>query len=449
MAGQEEHTKAQIEGLATLLVLDDEIKRLANLREFGFFTTNETHRLIAYHTAYLWEKKDLLGVHLVAQSGAAEIDTHSSLSLWIVDKVHFILEGEFAKQIHLFKSTDLESDPNNWPETLPSYLLWCPFSKSQQTPTGGLIFFREEPFSEAETKMLRWLLASYQYTWNILIKPKPIDRFRILKKKPYFLGLIVMLAGILLFPVHLSTVGIGTVVAKHPALINAPMQGIIRSFAVLPGAYVKKGQLLLTLDNTDLLASAKVNERNLSLTEAKLRTSVNEAFDDKTKQTEIPVLESQLAIDRAQMDYTTTLLNKTQVASPIDGIVIFESTEDWIGQPVETGERILSVADPKKLKLKISLPVSERISLKEGDKGDFFMYGQLQSIPITITKLGYNAKLMPNKVLAYELEATFQNINSSLQIGAQGVVKLYGNRVPLIYYLVHRPLQSMRHILGM
>jgi biotin carboxyl carrier protein len=444
----QENTQAQIEGLATLLVLDDEIKRLSNLREFAFFSTNETHRLINYHTAYLWEKKELLGVQLIAQSGTAEFDSHTSINLWLKEKIQFLLSSEDASKTHQFTINDIETDINMWPESLPHNLLWCPFSEKQHEPTGGLIFFREEPFLESEIKMLRWLLTSYQYTWNILIKPKTLERFHILKTKPYFKTLAIIITCVLLFPVHLSVIGTGVVVAKDPALINAPMQGTIKSFAVTPGQQVKKGQLLLTLDNTDLEATAKVNQRDYSMTAVKLRSTINEAFNDESKRTEVPVLQAQLAIDKAQFEYTQALLDKTQIRSPIDGIVIFNSTEDWIGQPVQTGERILSVADPRQLKLRIDLPITERINLKIGNGGDFFMTGQLTKIPVQLSALGYNAKMTPNRILAYEMEANFLSPSSSLQLGAQGTIKLYGNRVPLFYYLIRRPLQSMRKILG-
>jgi hypothetical protein len=444
-----ETTRAQIEGLATLLVLDSEIKRLSNLREFGFFSTNETHRLISYHTSYLWMKKELLGVQLVAQSGTAEFDPHSSINLWLKEVIQTILTFPDAIKEQAFTAKDFATEiTDNWPESLPQYFLWCPFSEKAEVPTGGLLFFKDTPFTEAERKMLRWLINSYQYSWNILIQPKSISSLHLIKKKPYFVTGLLATVCLLFFPVHLSVIGSGTVSAKDPALINAPMQGVIRSFAVSPGEIVKKGQLLVSLDNTDLLAASKVNQRDLSLTEVKLRTTINESFQDEKRRTEIPILQSQLAIDKAQLDYTNDLLKKTEIRSPIDGIVIFDSTEDWIGQPVQTGERILSVADLNNLKLKINLPITERITLKVGDTGNFFMSGQLQAIPIKITRLGYNAKLMPNRTLAYEMEANFTDLKDLPQIGVQGTVKLYGNRVPLIYYLIRRPLQSMRSKLG-
>lgn len=451
MLTKNENVQAQIEGLATLLVLDDEIKRLSTVREFGFFSTNETHRLISYHTAYLWEKKELLGVHLVAQSGTAELDNHAAINIWVKEKIQFILESEHAKNIYLLNINEVESDFSNtlWQESFPPFLLWCPFAdKKSGQLSGGLIFFREAAFTESEIKMIRWLLNSYQYTWNILTKPKIFPRWEVVKNKPYLLAILAIVAGILLFPIHLTSLGQGTVAARNPALINAPMSGVIRSFAVIPGEHVKKGQLLITLDNTDLIANAKINQRDYAMTQVKLRTVVNEAFNDDSKRREIPVLQSQLAIDKAQLDYTNALLEKTEIHSPIDGIVIFDSTEDWIGQPVQTGERILYVSNTNELKLKINLPVTERIPLSVGDSGEFYVNGQLKSIDLKITKLGYNAKMTANKTLAYEIEADFVNANELPQIGSQGTAKLYGSRVPFFYYLIRRPLQAARSKLG-
>lgn len=440
-----ESTKAQIEGLATLLVLDDEIKRLMNKREFGFFSTNETHRLIAFHTGFLWEKKEFIGPEVIAQSGTAELDIHSSTNQWLKEKISAIEKTKHAKDLHQFSISDFAE--GFWPETLPHFLLWCPFLRNDAI-TGGLVFFRDDPFSEAEIKMLRWLIASYQYAWNVLIKPQSLAQWHLWKKKPYFITLMMIITAILFFPIRLSVLGHGTVVPQSPILINAPMQGIIKNFSVNPGDKVKKDQLLVTMDQTDLLASLEVSKRDASLTKAKLRTAINEAFSDKNKRTEVPILEAQASIDQERLKYTEELLAKTQIKSPIAGIVIFDSKEDWIGQPVQTGERILVVANPVNVKLRISLPMSESIYLKIGNDGKFFIQGQLTAIPVTLSQLGYNAKLMPNKILAYQLEATFTDETHYPQIGAQGTVKLYGQRVPLIYYFLRRPIQALRQNLG-
>lgn len=444
-----EKAKAQMEGLATLLVLNDEIRKVTNMREFGFFTTNETHRLIPYHVAFLWKKKEITGADLLTQSGTPELDNHSISNQWLRDKIDEFCSSDNAKKIHTIDLLALEKQsslptPINWIETFPTHLLWCPLLDKNNDITGGIVFLRESTFSEPEIKMMGWLLASYQYTWISFVKPKRLHILKYLKKKPLLLGIAL----ILLFPIHLSVLGNATVSPKDPVLINAPIEGVIKSFAVSPGQSVQTGQLLFTLDKSDLESNVEVNNKEFLLTQAKLRTAVNQGIDNQEIYAEVPILKAQLAIDNARIEYTNTQLAKTNITSPIDGVVIFDSKEDWVGQPVRTGERILMVTDPKRVELKIMLPIANVIELKIGDDGDFFPFGSLQAIPVKLKTLGYNAKLMPNKILSYELTADFTDKNKMPQLGSQGTVRLYGHRVPLIYYLTRRPLQAIRQMFG-
>jgi hypothetical protein len=449
-----EHKQAHVEGLATLLVLSDEIRKLTTIREFGFFTTNETHRLIPYHTAYLWQRKEVLGIQLLAQSGAAELDVHASINQWLNKKIERIASASKSTEVHQVNLVEVErgivdhSETFEWKEFLPEYLLWCPLLNKANHLNGGLILLRETPFSDAEIKMLHWLIASYQYTWVMLHKSKKLPTWASVKNKPYIITLGIVITCIVFFPVRLSVLGIATVVPKNPVLINAPMDGVIKSFAVSPGQQVVAGQLLLSLDKSDLIANNDVNKKEVMLTEAKLRTVINKGFEDKEISAEVPILKAQLAIDYEHMNYTNSLLEKADIKSPIAGIVVFDSKEDWIGQPVKTGERILVVADPNQVELKIMLPIANSIKLETGSEADFFLYGRLSSITVKLQTLGYNAKLMPNKVLAYELSADFVNKKNMPQLGAQGTVRLYGSRVPLIYYFIRHPLQGLRQMWG-
>ena len=450
---ENENLQAKMEGLATLLVLDDEIRKLTSIREFGFFSTNETHRLIPYHTAYLWQAKGITGAKLLAQSGTAEIDVHSLSNQWLENQINHLCSQPHANKTHqttLEKETgkENESDSISGIEHIPLHALWCPLLNKSQELTGGLLLLRETAFSEAEVKMLSWLLASYQYTWQVLSTSKRFQFLNQASKRPYLIIGLIIILGIMLFPVRISVLGTGIVVAKNPVLINAPMQGVIKAFTVNPGQTVKAGQLLLVLDKTDLQASVEVSKRDLLLTQARLRTAINESFDRKENSSDIPILRAQLTIDQAHLDYTNALLAKSDITSPMDGIVVFDSKEDWTGQPVQTGERILVVANPNSVSLKIYLPITNAIQLTVGAKGEFFLYGQLSTLPITIKSLGYNAKMTPNKILSYQLSANFSDQKNIPQLGSQGTVRLYGQRVPFVYYLIRRPLNALRQTLG-
>jgi multidrug efflux pump subunit AcrA (membrane-fusion protein) len=456
-----------LEGLATLLVLQDQVKNLSNLKEFGYFTTNETHRLLNYNTAYLWKKGEAVNIQLLDQSEIAEIDLQSPSSQWVKDAIHAMLKKfDKANEIQALNfeesnqnspEKDLSSTSNvqldrkmmqHWPEMLPKYILWCPFLDTTNEISGGLIFFRENAFSEQEIKMFKWLANNYQYTWIVLTKTNLSRFYKWYKDKPYFKILATIFILTMLFPTHMSVAANATVESSNPAPISASIPGVIKEFLVKPGDTVKAGQLLMTIDKSDLLKAIAINQKKVLLTQVKLRSASNQGYDKTENRNEIPILEAQLAIDQAEMDYSKSLLTKADIISPIDGIAVFDSKEDWLGQPVQAGENILTIADPKHVKLKISLPVPDLITLEVGSKGKFYVFGQLSEIPVELTSLGYEAKMMPNKVLAYQFTAKFLDPSVAPRIGSQGKVHLYGNYVPLVYFLLRRPLQALRQTFG-
>lgn len=449
----EPHVQSQIEGLATLLVLDDETRKLGSMREFGFFATNETHRLIPYHTAWLWQKNLSGNPELLNQSGTATLDHSAPLNQWVLDKIRQFSHSEHVLELYQMRQEDLSS-VHVLSDTLPPNMLWCPLLDHQDRLSGGIVFFREQEFSAQEIKMLRWLLASYQYTWLVLYGKRKLTFLKKLQEKRVVTGVAVTTTLVLCLPVRLSVLGSATVIPLDPILVNAPMQGIIKSFAVKPGDRVVTGQLLFSLDKTDLEADRNVNQKELQLTQSKLRTSSSQAFIETvpdqpgSSTAEIPVLKAQLDIDRAHVTYTENMLARADVKSPISGIVVFDSRDDWIGQPVQTGERILFVADPDRVQLKIMLPVANAIRLEKEAVGAFYPSGQLHAVSIRIKTIGYSARLTPARILAYPMEAEFTEGGTLPQLGTEGTAKLYGHRVPLVYYLFRRPIEAFRQSFG-
>jgi multidrug resistance efflux pump len=460
---KKDNIAANVEGLATLLVLQDQVKKLKNLKEFGYFVTNETHRLLHFNTAFLWQKWELFDLHLLAQSEIGEVDQQTPTNQWVKSLIKELLSQKTAMQIQALsfeKPSDTESKGTDssvvlskelltaWPEILPKYIIWSPFLDVADEISGGLILFRDHEFTEQETRMFGWLASNYQYTWQFFTKSKMIMFRKLFRKRNnLIIGSIILLA-FLLFPIRLSVVSSATVGAKDPALINAPIAGIIKEFLVKPGDVVKKDQLLVILDKKDIQNSLEVNQKKLLLTEAKLRSANTQGYDKAETRSEIPLLEADAAINKAEIDYTKTILGKTDIVSPIDGIVVFDSKEDWVGQPVQAGENIMTIANPSHVELKIALPISELIDLEVGSPGKFYVYGQFSEVPVRLIALGYNARLMPNKTLAYPFVADFVDPKTIPRLGSQGTVRLYGHYVPMVYYLFRRPFQAVRQFLG-
>lgn len=460
---QEEFHKTQkLEDLATLLVLQDQVKNLNTLKEFGYFTTNETHRLLNYAVAFLWKKGGVENIQILDQSEVAEVDEGSPIVKWVKDEIPEFLKLYNSNAIQLFdfdkehkeeldEKLDLEFRAKmmkKWPELLPPYLLWCPLLDVTNAVSGGLMIFRDTPFTKKEFRMFHWLSNNYQYTWLVLIRTRLTPFYKWMHKKAHYKILAVILLIALLFPTRMSVTTTAIVESSDPAPINAPIAGIIKEFYVKPGDSVQSGQKLMLLDQNDLLKNLAIAEKKAMLTQAKLRSANNVGYTKTENRDEIPILEAELAVDLSEMDYSKSMLDKTNIVSPIRGIAVFESREDWIGQPIQAGEKVMDIVDPKNPELQISLPVPELIDLKVGSEGKFYPYGEFFEVPIVLTALGYNAKMTPNKILAYQYTAKFLDPNQVPRLGTQGTVHLYGRYVPFIYFLLRKPLQAFRQTFG-
>jgi len=454
-----------LDGLAILLILENQIKNTTNLREYGYFVTNETHRLLFYDTAFLWKRSDVFDIQLLAQSEILEIDPLSPLCQSVQNIIKSILKIDNVEKIQALNFAKDKQNPDewekpipnplmqensitNWPQYLRPYVLWCPFVDNYNKITGGLILFRDSVFSEEELQRFRWLANNYQYTWQVLTKTRLSLLYKWYRSKYFFKITSIIVVVLLFLPTRMSITTKATVVSASPALINAPISGIIHDFYVKPGEAVKKGQLLLDFDKTDLIKTLAIAEKKLLYSEEKVRAAETQGYENGQSRDETPILEAEHALDQSEVDYAKSLLDKADIYSPLDGVAVFDSKEDWIGQPVQAGENILRIVELQNTELSITIPVADLIDLSMDAPGKFYEYGGLSGIDVQLTTIGYNAELQSNKILAYEYKAKFLDQKHLPLLGSQGIVHLYGDHVPLIYFLLRRPLQAIRQTIG-
>ncbi len=438
--------------LAILLVLQNELHKINNFAEFGFFITNETHRLQKYDFAIFWQIDKLENATIQTISGLIDVDKQTAFVQKITQALrHFLSRGDAAKKLSNLEPEEFAQQFFNEYDDFSSYVLWCPFENNNAI-RAGLMLFREDPWLELDIKVMTWLVQSYQYTFQFLNKDKSSTSwFKRLQSRKVKLAVAGIITIILLMPVRLSTVGTAVVIPKSPTIIAAPFQGVIEKVNIIPGSMVRVNQILFTLDKTELAGNVTLARKELLLTEAKLRKSIQQGYseDNETNRAEIPILEAQTKIDQTRIDYYQSLLEKSDVKASVAGLVIFDNKDDWIGQPVQTGERILKIANPDNTQVAIEIPVSDFISLKIPSSGKFYPSGSISALPITVENISYNAKLSPNKILAYRITARFDAGSKPLRIGLEGTATLYSRYVPFIVYLLRKPIHVFRQYFGL
>ena len=130
-------------------------------------------------------------------------------------------------------------------------------------------------------------------------------------------------------------------------------------------------------------------------------------------------------------------------------MLLYTDKTDWLGKPVTVGERIMEIADPDQVELKIFLAVDDAIVFDDQIDLDVFLDHQpLKSVAAKIITANYHAERTPGGLLAFRISAKFLDGSTQFRIGQQGTAKIYGQRVPLAYFLFRRPLSALRQAIG-
>jgi hypothetical protein len=443
----------ELRGLATLLLLEKEARHAETLERLGFVIVNDTHELIRYHQAVLWRRPASGKPEILAFSGLANPDTHSPFYIWIKSFLDLVSRKERAPALQLLTASDLpEGLRDGWHEWMPGPVLWCPLVAPGGRWLGGLMLSRKEPWQPGEGKLLERLVDAYAHAWNGLERTTPGPRERLgtlVRSSRNRLIALGFLIALLVLPVRESALGPAEVTPVEPEVASSPVEGVVRKIAVEPNAVVRRGDLLFSLDDTQVRNRYEIAKRGLAVAEADYLRATQKAFTDPKSKSELALLKAKAKEKQAEADYTADLLARMQVRASRDGIAVFSDPSDWIGRPVVVGQRVMLIADPARSELEIRLPVEDAINLEPGAEVLFFMnIRPAEPLTARLSRTSYEAQSVPGGALAFRLKARFDAAESPPRIGLKGSAKVYGERVSLFYYLMRRPLAVLRRMAG-
>lgn len=430
-------------------------QQCTQLDELNFIMANETWRLLPYRQALLWLPDPLGIMRLRAISGLPGVPEETPFTDWakrVADFIHTeVTEGPVLYDSHAVPDELAQF----WDEWLPELLLVFPLRNPTNEVIGYLwMGLEEEPQLEVATWLSR-LGQTYGYClWSLTRKDRTfLERARAWCTRPRVEFFIVAALLATLFPVRQSALAPAEVVALEAQVIASPMDGVVKSFQVMPNQPVKAGQLLFTLDDTTLRNRYQVILRQIAVAKADAMTARQQSFADDQSKASLPVLEGKVAEKQAEAALLEEQLKHIEIRAPHDGIAVFGDINDWLGRPLTTGERVMLLADPKDAGVLLWLPVADAIAISTGAEMRMF----LQTAPLDplhgkIFQTSYQATNSPEGVSSYRLRARFEDLNpenlDSVRIGLKGTAKIYGKRAPLLYHMLRRPLATLRQKLG-
>ncbi|MBF0182503.1 MAG: HlyD family efflux transporter periplasmic adaptor subunit [Magnetococcales bacterium] len=434
-----------VDPLVILLELSQRARQAATPDELRFVMVNETHGLVPYRQAVLWDGRG----KVTALSGIPLPDAQAPFVAWLHRLFHH--HSHMAPTDRPSVVTGPLAPPGvreEWPEWLPEQALLLPMRLDERV-LGWLLLARESPFAAAEGELLHHLAGVYAHAWSCRAR-----RQERAWRQGVFSGwkkgaLVAMTVALLFWRVPLTTLAPAEIVPIRPEVVRAPMDGVVMRFHVQPNEVIQTGQPLFDLDDTTLKSRLEVAEKGLAIAESEYLVTSQLALQDPRSKAQLAILSGRVEEKRLEAEGLRELLTRSRVKASRSGIALFSDLQNWIGRPVITGERILTVADAGAVEIEAWLSPGDLIPLAENAETTLYLnVDPLHPRTARLRLLAYEATARPDGGVAHQLRATLTDASAPPRLGLKGIARLQGERVPLWWWMTRRPMALVRQWLG-
>ncbi len=441
-----------METLGSLLQIEQDIRQAQSEQAVEFIAVNDTWRVMPYRQASLWRTGNDKKPSVKLVSGLADLPGDSVFRQWLNKAIFHVMQDAFPAKPKLVDADSLPEDLRaGWQEWMPMHVL----AVSLPTPKGGVcgglwIAFDILP-GDAERALLErlaWAYGQALWAWRPHT-PVWTNWRKKLKDQRHKKRFWLIVLAITFFPMRLTVLAPAEIVGKNAKMIGAPMDGVVAKFFVKPNQQVQTGNPVFILEDTVVRNRNEVALKSEAVAQADYLRETQKSFGDDSSRGELPAFNAKLQEKTAEAKYSADLLRRALVTAPEAGIVVYSDPNDWLGRPVQTGERIVQIADPMHVEISISLPVNDALNLNPGAQVKLYLNASpFDTIDGVLTQSSYEPYLVPEGFVAYRLKADLLAGEAPPRIGLKGTAKIYGAWRPLIYHVLRKPLSVLRSSLG-
>ena len=428
--------------LAALLELGRQARQAESLSELQFLLVNDSHALAPYRQAAFWTADK--GVR--ALSGVVQVEANVPYALWLDALGRQLIQEPEARVVERAALPDALA--REWDEWLPSEALWLPLGGD-----AGVLLARDLPWRDPELVLLTEWAGIWHHAWQARQMSRRGWAFwrRDAQKPPRGWRpwrWAIALGVLALVPVRLTVLAPGELVPANPAVIRAPLEGVIDTFHVQPNEAVHQGQPLFGFDEALIQNRLDVAQQALATAETEYRQAAQQALSDPRAKAQLAVLTGKIEEKRAEVAYGTEQLQRARVLAPRDGIALFDDPSEWIGRPVTVGERIMRIAAPQDVEVEAWVSLADAIPLADGSRVALHLNASpLAPFDATLRYFAHDAVERPDGTYAYRVRARLASPTEH-RVGLKGTAKFSGRWVPLGYWALRRPLASLRAATG-
>ena len=434
-----------ISRLTDFIQFEREVRSSDNIHALGFTVCNQLRKLIEYDIAILLlERAGRTRVNAI--SGVSDFDAGSPLvtaceSLCNHKKVP--LDG-----VRVHNAQCLSDDLVHKLESIQLHEI---LTVSSGKESGVLVLVRNQPWREHEQRQLLQIGEVVGHAVAALNRQKKPGLLRRLLPgvKPDWRWAACGLMLATLIPVPQSIMARAEVTAKSPAVVASGLNAVIEEVLVRPNQKVRRGDLLVRFDSTDLTHRKNTLEQELALAHERLRKARQHSLKSTVERNEFAELASQIELKQLELDYVVESMDRLELRAESEGVVLFSRKQDWMGRSVATGEKIMEIASADDNQFEIWVAANDSIALSSGKLIKFFPEAQpLNVVKGSVDSVGFFASQSDADELAYRVVAAPVDDSDALRLGMKGTARLYGEKVLLGYHVFRKPISVIRKNVG-
>ncbi len=463
-----------VQTLAVLLDLARRARQATTPEALGFILVNDTHQLTPFRQGVLINDS----AQVQALSGVTQPEANAPYVQWL-ERVarHLTRAGGGAVKdakaapaqttaARAFAACDLPTElADEWADWWPTHGLCISPDSAHDDPTASspmLLLGRDLPWTDEEQRLLNEWWSTWLHAWRVKAPgtragkgrwPSRLARAFAWKadlpwwKQARSLAIAAALAACFI-PVRMSVLAPGELVPAHPAVVRAPVEGVIATFEVQPNTAVKAGAPLFTYDVSLMANRLAVARQSLATAEAEYRQTYQQALQDPRFKSQLAILAGKIEERRSEVSYLAGQHERSTVVAPQAGMVLMDDPSEWIGRPVNVGERVMRIAETGDREIEGWMPIGDAIALPADASVHLYLNASpLDPVPGTLRYVAHEAVQRPDGTYAYRVRAQLSG-NTVHRVGLKGTMRIQGEWTPLIYWALRRPLASLRATIG-
>jgi RND family efflux transporter MFP subunit len=244
------------------------------------------------------------------------------------------------------------------------------------------------------------------------------------------LSLIFIVA--LFVPLEYRIAADATIQTTEKYLVVSPHDGYLGKISVRPGESVKKGALLAQLNDEDL----RLERRKLASQVQQYRQAYDTALANSSR-VDAAIASAQMDQASIQLSLVDQQLERTQLNSPLDGIVVSDDISQTQGAPVKQGDVLFEIAAAQGFLVQLFVDERDIAAIASGQEGqvkfsslpeDIFAVRVKTITPISEVREGRNY---------FRVDAELIREQASLRPGMTGTGKLIAGRRALGWIWFH------------